>query len=65
MYLKTGCIGTHFDPAQVTAWEAQNRAGAWACFLCDKLPLLQLCLENGWGLPSYPQDLRMSAEVQE
>lgn len=59
------CVDAHAGADCAAQWRAQHAGGEWACFICDKLPLLQLALEKGWGLPSYPQDLRMSAEVQE
>ena len=59
------CLDAHGGPERAALWRAQHASGAWACFICDKRPLLELALEKGWGLPSYPQDLRMSAEVQE
>ncbi len=59
------CLAAHAGAARADLWRARHAEGAWACFICDKLPLLELALEKGWGLPAYPQDLRMSAEVQE
>ena len=60
------CLETHFDAATtVASWRAHSDEGRWACLMCDKVPLLELGLEKGWGLPQYPQDLRMSAEIQE
>jgi hypothetical protein len=59
------CLAAHVGPEHAAMWRAQHAVGAWACFICNKLQLVEVVLEKGWGLPSYPQDLRMSAEVLE
>lgn len=59
------CLGSYFNAPTVEHWSMQSKEGVWTCLICDKTPLLELAWEEGWGLPHYPHDLRLSAEIQD
>jgi len=59
------CLASYFNAPTVEHWSMQSKEGTWTCLICDKTPLLELAWEEGWGLPQYPQDLRLSAEIQD
>jgi len=59
------CLSSYFNAPTVEHWSMQSKEGTWTCLICDKAPLLELAWEEGWGLPQYPQDLRLSAEIQD
>lgn len=59
------CLERYFDKAVVDKWCLESEEGGWTCLICNKVPFLELAWEEGWGLPQYPQDLRLSVEIQD